>query len=73
MADIKVDCVGQNCPVPLVETRKALRKASTGDVIEVTGTHPSSKKEIPMAARAMGLEVIDITEEGDRWTIRIRR
>ena len=73
MADIKVDCVGQNCPVPLVETRKALRKASTGDVIEVTGTHPSSKKEIPMAARAMGLEVIDITEEGDRWTIRIKR
>ena len=73
MADIKVDCVGQNCPVPLVETRKALRKAAPGDVIEVTGTHPSSKKEIPMAAKAMGLEVIDITEDGDRWTIRIKR
>jgi len=73
MADIKVDCVGQNCPVPLVETRKALRKAAPGDVIEVTGTHPSSKKEIPMAAKAMGPEVIDITEDGDRWTIRIKR
>jgi tRNA 2-thiouridine synthesizing protein A len=73
MADIKVDCVGQNCPVPLVETRKALRKAAPGDIVEVTGTHPSSKKEIPMAAKAMGLEVIDISEDGDRWTIRIRR
>ena len=73
MADINVDCIGQNCPVPLVETRKALRKASEGDVIQVTGTHPSSKKEIPMAAEAMGLEVLDIKEEGDRWTIRIRR
>jgi len=73
MADIKVDCVGQNCPVPLVETRKALRKASPGDIVEVTGTHPSSKKEIPMAAKAMGLEVLDIKEDGNRWTIRIKR
>jgi tRNA 2-thiouridine synthesizing protein A len=56
MAEIKVDCMGQNCPVPLVETRKALRKAVEGDVVEVTGTHPPSKKEIPMAARAMGLQ-----------------
>jgi len=73
MADIKVDCIGQNCPVPLVETRKAIRKASEGDVIQVTGTHPSSRKEIPMAAEAMGLEVLDIKEDGDRWTIRIKR
>ena len=73
MADINVDCIGQNCPVPLVETRKAIRKASEGDVIQVTGTHPSSKKEIPMAAEAMGLEVLDIKEDGDRWTIRIKR
>jgi len=73
MAEIKVDCTGQNCPVPLVETRKALRKAAAGDIVEVTGTHPSSKREIPMAARAMGLEVLDIREEGEKWTIRIRR
>ncbi len=73
MTDIKIDCVGENCPVPLVETRKALRKASPGDVVEVTGTHPSSKKEIPMAAEAMGLEVLEVAEDGDRWTIRIRK
>lgn len=73
MGEIKVDCVGQTCPVPLVETRKALRKASPGDIVEIVGTHPASKKEIPMAAEAMGLEVIDIKEEGERWKIRIRR
>ena len=27
MAEIRVDCKGETCPVPLVETRKALRKA----------------------------------------------
>jgi len=73
MTEIKIDCMGQNCPVPLVETRKALKKAAVGDVVEVTGNHSSSKKEIPMAARAMGLEVLDVKEDGERWTIRIRR
>ena len=73
MADIKVDCMGETCPVPLVETRKALRKAKEGDVVEVVGTHPSSKKEIPMAVKALGLELIDVEEIDGVWTIRIRK
>ncbi|MBC7241073.1 MAG: sulfurtransferase TusA family protein [Anaerolineae bacterium] len=73
MAVITVDCRGETCPVPLVETRKALRKAAPGDIIEVIGTHPSSKKEIPLAVQALNLTILDIREEGDVWTIRIQR
>jgi len=73
MSEIKVDCTGETCPVPLVETRKALRKAKEGDIIEVIGTHPTSKKEIPMAVEALGLELIDIQEKDGVWKIRIRR
>jgi TusA-related sulfurtransferase len=73
MAQFNVDCKGQTCPVPLVEVRKALRKASKGDIIEVVGTHPASKKEIPMAAEASGDEVIEVRADGAVWTIRIRK
>jgi len=73
MAEIRVDCVGENCPVPLVETRKALRKAAPGDIVEVTGTHPSSKREIPMAVKALGLQLVDVQEEQGTWRIRIRK
>ncbi len=73
MAEIKVDVSGETCPVPLVETRKALRKAETGDVVEVTGTHPASKKEIPMAVKALGLELIDVEEQDGVWMLRIRK
>ena len=73
MTEIKVDCTGETCPVPLVETRKALRKAKEGDIVEVVGTHPSSKKEIPMAVKALGLELIDIQEKDGVWKIKIRR
>lgn len=73
MAEISVDVKGETCPVPLVETRKALRKASPGDVVEVIGTHPASQKEIPMAVKALGLELMGVEEEGGVWKIRIRR
>ena len=73
MAEIKVDVRGQTCPVPLVETRKALRKASPGDIVEVIGNHPPSKKEIPMAVKALGLELMEVQQEGEIWKIRIRR
>jgi tRNA 2-thiouridine synthesizing protein A len=73
MADIIVDCRTETCPVPLVETRKAIRKAKPGDIIEVVGTHPSSKKEIPMAVEALKLELLSVEGADDNWTIRIRR
>lgn len=73
MAEVKVDVRGETCPVPLVETRKALRKASPGDIVEVIGNHPPSKKEIPMAVKALGLELMEVQQEGEVWKIRIRR
>ena len=73
MAEIEIDTRGETCPVPLVECRKALRKASSGDEVTILGTHPASKKEIPMACKALGLEIIDIKEDGKEWKIKIRK
>jgi len=72
-AHIMVDCRGETCPVPLVEVRKALRKASPGDVIEVVGTHPVSKMEIPMAVEALKAELLSIEGSDTDWKILIRR
>lgn len=68
----KISVMGETCPVPLVETRKLIRKASAGDIIEITGDHPASKEEIPMAVEEMGLELLEVTEENDGWKIRIK-
>jgi len=73
MADIKIDVKGETCPVPLVEMRKALRKAAPGEIVEVEGTHPASKKEIPMAVEALGAELVDVEEKDGVWKIRIRK
>ncbi len=73
MADFNVDVRGETCPVPLVEMRKAVRRAAPGDVVHVVGTHPASKKEIPMAVDALELELLSVEGTDTDWTIHIRR
>ena len=73
MADFNVDVRGETCPVPLVEVRKAVRRAAPGDVVQVVGTDPASKKEIPMAVDALELELLRVEGTDTDWTIRIRR
>ncbi len=72
--NVVVNVIGETCPIPLVEMRKAVLKAQKGDVIEIQGTHPASKKEIPMAVHSLGLELISISEEASGvWHIVIRK
>ena len=73
MAEIRIDVSGETCPVPLVEFRKAIRRAQPGDVLEIVGTHPASQREIPMAAEALDVEVLSVEGSPTDWTIRIRR
>ena len=73
MAEIKVDVKGQVCPIPLVEMRKAVKKAAVGDVIEIVGDNAASRKEIPMAAEALSMIVELDNEEDGIWKIRVRK
>lgn len=73
MAEVFVNVRGKNCPVPLVETRKALRGASPGDILVVVGDHGPSMQEIPMAVEALNLELLGVEGTETDWTIRIRR
>ncbi len=68
----KITVVGETCPVPLVETRKAVRKANPGDIVEIIGDHPASKKEIPMAVESLGLELVSVEEKNGTWIITIK-
>ncbi|MBN2517566.1 MAG: sulfurtransferase TusA family protein [Candidatus Altiarchaeota archaeon] len=72
-ACIVVDCTGETCPIPLIETRKALNKAKPGEIVEMIGTHPASKKEIPMAVEALKLKLLRIEEKEGKWHIFIKK
>jgi len=71
--ETRITTMGMNCPKPLIETRKALRKLEKGQVLVVEGDHKISKDEIPQAMEDTGDEVVSIEEKGPNWVITIRK
>ena len=72
--DVVVDVVGETCPIPLIEMRKAVMKSQEGQIVEVRGTHGASRKEIPMAVDSLGLEILqDEQDEKGVWHIFIKK
>ena len=44
----QLNVIGFFCPVPLAETKKALKDLKTGDVLEVVSDDPESLHDLPM-------------------------
>ena len=67
-----MDVRGKVCPIPVIETRRALKNAQEGTIVEVIGTHQPSKYEVPMAAEALKMEVLSIDEKDGVWRVTIQ-
>ena len=57
------------CPIPVVESRKALKKLKINQVLEILATDPGSKADIPAWVHVTGQELISV-EENDPQGIR---
>jgi tRNA 2-thiouridine synthesizing protein A len=42
-----VDARGLTCPMPLLRTKKTLNGVPVGEILEIWGTDPGSKNDIP--------------------------
>lgn len=72
--DVSVDTRGMNCPQPLIEARKRLRKMGPGQVLEIVGDHSMSRTEIPMAMEDTGEQVLEALDQQDgSWKILVRK
>ena len=67
-----LDCRGLSCPMPLLKVKKALKKLKAGQVLEVLGTDPGSKNDIPDYAKKQGDDFLGMEDEsgGTRYLIK---
>ncbi|MDA3970005.1 MAG: sulfurtransferase TusA family protein [Desulfobulbaceae bacterium] len=45
--DKTLDTKGLSCPMPLLKTKKAMESISSGQILEIMGTDPGSKNDLP--------------------------
>jgi selenium metabolism protein YedF len=66
-----LDCRGMSCPQPVLETKKALQKSPSGEVL-VLVDNPASKENVRRFAESQGYRV-DISEERGIFQLRLQK
>ena len=56
--DETLDCRGLSCPMPLLKTKKAIGKMKSGQILEILGTDPGTKNDLPGFAKKAGHEYL---------------
>ena len=58
-----LDAKGLSCPMPLLRTKKEIGKINSGDVLEILGTDPGSRNDIPGWCSRSGHEYLGEKED----------
>lgn len=73
MAELRLDCLGEACPVPLLKTQKKMDTMKIGEVLIVEIDHSCAMKNVPEWARKVGHNVeIEEVDDG-QWEIYIEK
>jgi len=61
--DQKLDCKGLSCPMPILKLAKTMKAMKSGEVLEMEGTDPGSKQDVPGWCKKMGHKLLGVKEE----------
>lgn len=68
-AGLVLDCLGQRCPVPVIELAKAIAEVSIGEVVTVLSDDEAAATDLPAWCRMRG-QALELAEPP---SYRIRR
>ena len=77
MADYEVsrviDVRGEVCPVPDVETKRAIKGAKDSEILKVLVDYPLSVERIPESVKKLGSEILEVKKNGGSdWEIYVK-
>ncbi len=61
--DKKLDCKGLSCPMPILKLAKTMKGMNSGEVLEMEGTDPGSKNDVPGWCKKTGHKFLGLKEE----------
>jgi tRNA 2-thiouridine synthesizing protein A len=71
--DVDVDAKGLRCPEPLMVVRNRMMDMTSGQVIRVTATDPSTTWDFPNFCKFLNHELVHKDTEGDVYVYWIRK
>ena len=62
-ANAVLDAKGLSCPMPLLRTKKEIGKLASGEILQIDGTDPGSRNDIPGWCERAGHQYLGEKEE----------
>jgi tRNA 2-thiouridine synthesizing protein A len=63
--DETLDVRGLSCPMPTLKTAKVMKNMEPGKILEVLGTDPGTKKDMPKLAKKSGNEWLGFLDDDE--------
>jgi TusA-related sulfurtransferase len=71
--DKRIDCIGLFCPMPIVNTREAMREMTVGQVLEMLADDPASEADMKSWSRRSGNELFEISKNDGIFRFLVRK
>ena len=72
-ADVKLDCFGLLCPMPIIQTAKKIKELAIGQVLEVVSTDEGIKTDMPAWCKATGQEYLGVEGSDGEYRAYVRK
>lgn len=72
MSEAYLDARRMLCPMPVIRAQEKVEQLRVGDTLTIQCTDPGAVHDIPAWCRVNGHEVLDIVQQNDEITIRVR-
>ena len=71
--DQTLDVRGLSCPMPTLKTAKTMKSMAQGQILEVLGTDPGTKKDMPKLATKSGHEWLGFLDDVGFYRFYLRK
>jgi tRNA 2-thiouridine synthesizing protein A len=68
-----LDCIGLQCPLPIIKTAQAIKEIPMGEVLELLATDPGVEPDMAAWTRRTGNELISIEKIDQVYRVLIRK
>lgn len=69
----ELDASGLNCPMPILQAKKALKDLTSGEVLRIVATDPGSVKDFEAFAKQTGNELLESGTEDSKFVFRLKK
>lgn len=72
-ADVRLDCFGLLCPMPIIQTAQKIKEMKVGEVLEVLSTDKGIIEDMPAWCRQTGQEFLGVVKEGEIFKAYVKK